>query len=229
MLLIGILFAIAILILLKIYYTINSRQERMAGDSPALLMLKDYGPPLMSLVRRHQAYKYKGAGAQRAMRAAKRNNLRDIDTMDGKILLLLARYNPDTVYEVTRGADGSTSTTYDKGASMDMCLRGIDGVVHDDNLLKFVFTHELAHIMTHENDHPDVFWMNFKFLLEIAVENKLYIPYDFMNKPVQYCGMNVNHSPLFDATIPSIFRQYVTTKCGGSYNSCGTLSDNTYI
>lgn len=218
----------ALLLLLRIYQTTINKYDRMISDSPSMLMLKEYGHHLMIYVRKHQANKYTKTGAVKEMRMAKRNNLKDIESADGKILLLLARYNPDTVYEVTRGADGSTSTTYDKGRSMDMCLRGVDGVIHDDNLLKFVFTHELAHIMTHENDHPDVFWMNFKFLLEIAVDNGLYIPYDFASKPVQYCGMTVNHSPLYDITIPSIFKQYVATKCGGSYKNCGKNNQMIY-
>lgn len=216
------------LMLWYIYHTRMRRTDSMVADSPAMMMLKDYGQQLLVYVRKHQANQYTVDAARQQMTRARHNNLKNIDTMDGKMLILLSRYNPATIYEVTRGADGSTSTTYDKGRSMDMCLKDVNGEVHEDNLLKFVFTHELAHIMTYENDHPDVFWMNFKFLLEVAVDNGLYIPYDFASKPVQYCGMMVNHSPLYDQTIPSLFTQYVNVKCGGSYKNCGKNSQILY-
>ena len=223
----AVLGVVIVLMLLRIYTTVG-RKDSMVSDSPSMLMLKDYGQQLLVYVRKHQASQYTAGAAQQQIMRAKRNNLKNIDTIDGKMLILLSRYNPATVYEVTRGADGSTSTTYDKGRSMDMCLKDVDGTVHDDNLLKFVFTHELAHIMTYENDHPDVFWMNFKFLLEVAVDNGLYTPYDFASKPVQYCGMMVNHSPLFDQTIPSLFTQYVNTNCGGAYKNCGQNNQMLY-
>ena len=217
---IGVLVFAAVLLLAYIMYNKYRVYERMASDSVPMVMLKNYGFALMDYMRHNQTDKYDRSSAAKLIAGARRRNLISIDSMDGKILTLLSRYNPAVLREVTRGADGSTSTTYDKGRGMDLCLRDIDGKIHDDNLLKFVFTHELAHIMTHESQHPSVFWMNFKYLLEVAVDAKLYTPYDFSKKPIQYCGMMVNHSPLFDDRIPSFFTQYITEKCGGAYTNC---------
>ena len=214
---------IAILLVGYVFYTRNRVYERMVADSVPMLMLKNYGYALMEYMWRNQTGKYNTAAANKLIGESRRRNLVSIDSMDGKILTLLSRYNPDVLREVVRGADGSTSTTYDKGLGMDLCLRDVDGTIHDDNLLKFVFTHELAHIMTHENQHPEVFWLNFKYLLEVAVDADIYTPYDFAKKPIQYCGMMVNHSPLFDDNIPSVFNQYIEQKCGGSYSNCSTL------
>ena len=216
----AILVVAAVLILAYMMYNKYQVYERMVSDSVPMTMLKNYGYLLMDYMRHNQTGKYDRSTASVLIAKARRRNLISIDSMDGKILTLLSRYNPAVLKEVTRGADGSTSTTYDKGRGMDLCLRDIDGKIHDDNLLKFVFTHELAHIMTHESQHPSVFWMNFKYLLEVAVDAKLYTPYDFAKAPIRYCGMMVNHSPLFDDRIPSFFRQYIAEKCGGAYTKC---------
>jgi predicted metal-dependent hydrolase len=62
----------------------------------------------------------------------------------------------------------------------------------------FVATHEIAHIMTTSVGHTEEFWNNFKFLLENAVELKLYTPVDYKKEPEGYCGMDITDNPYYD-------------------------------
>jgi hypothetical protein len=73
-----------------------------------------------------------------------------------------------------------------------------EGKLIDINTLTFVAIHELAHIMTKSEGHKQIFWQNFKFLLEEAKEAKIYKPVDYKNNPQPYCGMNITDNPLYD-------------------------------
>ena len=68
----------------------------------------------------------------------------------------------------------------------------------DVNTLTFVAIHELAHIGSEQIGHGDEFWRNFKFLLQRAVEIKVYDPIDYKNKPKRYCSMDIHDNPLYD-------------------------------
>ena len=91
-----------------------------------------------------------------------------------------------------------TSYTVNKGTRIVMCIRTKDvkAELHDLNTLMFVAIHEIGHIMTKENGHPPIFWNNMAYLLKKAIENKLYVPQDFKNFPENYCGMEINNSPV---------------------------------
>jgi hypothetical protein len=52
--------------------------------------------------------------------------------------------------------------------------------------------------MTESVGHTDEFWQNFKFLLENAVELKLYTPVDYKKEPENYCGMDITDNPYYD-------------------------------
>ena len=68
----------------------------------------------------------------------------------------------------------------------------------DINTLTFVALHELSHIMSVSIGHNEEFWNNFKFLLEEAVEIKVYIPVDYKKAPEQYCGLSITDNPYYD-------------------------------
>ena len=59
----------------------------------------------------------------------------------------------------------------------------------------FVAIHELAHLMTEEIGHPPIFWKHMKSLLKESIDIGIYIPQDFRNNPVKYCGMEINNTP----------------------------------
>ena len=54
----------------------------------------------------------------------------------------------------------------------------------------------MAHIMTKETGHPPEFWDNMKYLLENAQEMDIYIPKDYSKEPVDYCGEEINSTPM---------------------------------
>ena len=39
---------------------------------------------------------------------------------------------------------------------------------------------------------------NFKFLLEHAVESKMYYAQDYSNSPITYCGVKVTNNPYYN-------------------------------
>lgn len=96
-----------------------------------------------------------------------------------------------------------TAYTVNKGEVIAMCLRNLNNKnkFHDYNSLLFVKLHELAHIFSVTLGHDTAFWTHFKFLLKEAVELGLYKSVDYLNNPVDYCGVEIKYSPLFDNTL----------------------------
>tara|TARA_A100001015_G_scaffold272056_1_gene326279 strand:+ start:4544 stop:5080 length:537 start_codon:yes stop_codon:yes gene_type:complete len=84
--------------------------------------------------------------------------------------------------------------TKNKGEEMSFCLL-------DDykkfNSLMFVALHELSHIATKDIGHTFKFWENFKFLLQCSRDIKIYTPENYNEIPVNYCGLDITHNPLF--------------------------------
>lgn len=121
---------------------------------------------------------------------------------------LLRNYNPDHIFENSpKDITGDTSYTINKGTTIALCLRNKNPVTEGSkklykldelNTLMFVDLHELSHIATVEEDHPPEFWSTFKFVLQEAVEIGIYTPIDYSQAPVQYCGIKITNSPLFD-------------------------------
>ena len=59
----------------------------------------------------------------------------------------------------------------------------------------FTTGHELAHVMNKTVGHDNSFWEFMKFNLEEMEKIGLYEPVDYGKTPVQYCGMQINHTP----------------------------------
>lgn len=99
---------------------------------------------------------------------------------------------------------GDTSYVIDKGEVFAMCLRDpknnnqLEGKL---NNLTFVLVHELAHIFTTTYGHDTLYWNNFKFLLQEAVELGIYEAVNYKKTGSPYCGIVVTYSPLFDSTL----------------------------
>lgn len=128
-------------------------------------------------------------------------------THQGYILAerLKKRYMPDRLKENQPSDPSNTSYTEDKGAVLALCLREkqtSDENLEDYNTLIFVSAHELAHIASVEYGHSaSEFWRNFKFILNEAVQSGLYKAIDYSRQPINYCGLDVNYSPLYDASL----------------------------
>lgn len=102
-------------------------------------------------------------------------------------------YNPAALSE--GGAEiGYTSYSVNKGERIVLCLRHPDGAFVDTNVLMYVAVHELAHLMTDEVGHTPKFWANFKWLLQEAIDLKLYTKVDFAASPEPYCGITIASS-----------------------------------
>ena len=113
---------------------------------------------------------------------------------------LVENFNPTTIKE-TLPTSEYTAYTENKGEKMAFCLnkkKHNDDNLIDSNTLMFVAIHEVAHIMTESVGHTEEFWNNFKFLLENAVDLKIYTPVDYKSEPQGYCGMNITDNPYYD-------------------------------
>jgi hypothetical protein len=113
---------------------------------------------------------------------------------------MVKNFNPTTIKE-TLPTSEYTAYSENKGEKLAFCLnkkKSNNENLIDSNTLTFVAIHELGHIMTESVGHTDEFWQNFKFLLENAVELKLYTPIDYKKEPENYCGMDITDNPYYD-------------------------------
>ena len=108
-------------------------------------------------------------------------------------------FNPNKIVETLPNSE-LTAYSENKGEKLAFCLETEKGnnKLIDVNTLTFVAIHELAHIGSEQIGHGDEFWKNFKFLLQTAVEIKVYDPIDYKNKPKRYCSMDIHDNPLYD-------------------------------
>ena len=116
------------------------------------------------------------------------------------IIRLKNGFDPKSISE-TLPTSQHTAYSENKGEKLAFCLNknknNNDNLI-DSNTLLFVAIHEIAHIMTESVGHTDEFWQNFKFLLEHAVELKIYTPVDYKKEPENYCGMDITDNPYYD-------------------------------
>jgi predicted metal-dependent hydrolase len=95
------------------------------------------------------------------------------------------------IYETSLNSE-YTSYSINKGEELVFCLRSkTTGQLHNINLLMYVAVHELAHTACPETGHTPLFNKIFKFLLERAIEIKLYYYEDYASNPIEYCGMKL--------------------------------------
>ena len=125
------------------------------------------------------------------------NNLNENDDKKGEYIKKLKKsFNPEYI---TENIPGSIYVAYsvNKGEELSLCIRekGSDKFI-DDNTIIFVAIHELSHIMTPETGHTPLFWDNMKYLLEQASSQGIYMPVNYNQSPVNYCGMDINSTPM---------------------------------
>lgn len=114
------------------------------------------------------------------------------------VQLMKKRFKTQNIQEVDL-SDSATSYTIDKGKELHLCIRDKKTArIHQINLLMFVSIHELAHIMSSSYGHNGEFGDKFKFLLEQAVKIGIYSPIDYSKKNVNFCGIDVSSSPLYN-------------------------------
>ena len=125
------------------------------------------------------------------------NGLNENDDKKGEYIKQLKEsFNPEYI---TENIPGSVYVAYsvNKGEELSLCIREKDTEKFiDDNTIIFVAIHELSHIMTPETGHTLLFWDNMKYLLEQASSQGIYMPIDYSQSPVEYCGMDINSTPM---------------------------------
>lgn len=125
------------------------------------------------------------------------NGLNENDDSKGEYIKQLKEsFNPKYI---TENIPGSIYVAYsvNKGEELSLCIREKDTEKFiDDNTIIFVAIHELSHIMTPETGHTPLFWDNMKYLLEQASSQGIYMPVDYSQSPVEYCGMDINSTPM---------------------------------
>jgi len=105
---------------------------------------------------------------------------------------ILQRYNPDNLIESSpHNWRGDTSYTIGKGEILALCVKNKNNTIVDTNTLMYVMIHELAHLAIDDVNHTPKFWDTFKELLSIT-PMEYYIPTDYKENPVPYCGMVIN-------------------------------------
>jgi len=112
---------------------------------------------------------------------------------------LLKGFNPKKVMETLPNSE-HTAYSENKGEKLAFCLNSGKNSTKliDENTLMFVALHELSHIGTIEVGHTPIYWKNFKFILENAVDAGIYTPVDYKKKPIGYCGMTITDNPYYD-------------------------------
>jgi len=121
---------------------------------------------------------------------------------DPRAIRLSNKFDPKVFCE-TLPTSEFTAYSENKGDKIAMCLNrkskeNTESKMIDEHTLMFVAIHELAHIMTVEEKHPQIFWSNFKFLIQNAQDAKIHFPVDYKKKPQEYCGMMIGDNPFYD-------------------------------
>jgi hypothetical protein len=119
---------------------------------------------------------------------------------DERCKQLYRNYNPSKITE-TLPTSKLKAYSENKGEKIAFCLNKQNEnneTLIDENTLTFVALHELSHLMTPSIGHQKEFWDNFKFLLDNAVEIKVYDPINYKTNPQTYCGMKITDNPYYD-------------------------------
>ncbi len=115
--------------------------------------------------------------------------------------ILHKKYSPGSLSENKPTSDKDTSYTQNKGEIISLCLREKQtgkNEFHSLDIIKFVMLHELAHIVTPEITHSNLFWTNFRFLLEFCKKYDIYVAPDYGKNNQAYCGMIIRYNPEYD-------------------------------
>jgi hypothetical protein len=125
--------------------------------------------------------------------------LKEKQSEDPRTIRLVEGFNPKKICE-TLPTSELTAFSENKGEKIAFCLnKKKDGTrLIDLNTLTFVALHELSHVCTESIGHNQVFWKNFKWILQNAKAGGIYTPIDYKKNPEEYCGMNINDNPYYD-------------------------------
>ena len=109
-----------------------------------------------------------------------------------KIKRFFNRLYPDNIIEAPLD-EYNTSYCINKGQEIAICLREKKNhsKFFEENTIIYVLLHELAHVMCISIGHGEEFTTNFIFLLNNAIEFKLWKPINYEKCPKPYCGITI--------------------------------------
>ena len=113
-------------------------------------------------------------------------------------------YKSDSLQEnIPKVPMQDVSYNINKGELMSICIRKYEDIYkfHNTNDILFVSIHELAHSCNTSYGHDKKFWKIFRFLLENAIEMKIFKNINYNKYPVKYCSMYITYNPIFDKTL----------------------------
>ena len=88
-----------------------------------------------------------------------------------------------------------TSYSVNKGEEIVFCLRSKKTKqLHTIDMMMYVALHEISHLACPEIGHTPLFKKIFAFIVNKAIELKLYNKIDFESHPEEYCGMQLTSS-----------------------------------
>lgn len=120
------------------------------------------------------------------------------------ITKLNKRYNSNSLQEnIPNEPMKDVSYNINKGELLSICIRKYEDIYnfHNFNDILFVSIHELAHSCNNGYGHDKKFWKIFRFILENAVEIKLFKNINYTKFPVKYCSMSITYNPIFDKSL----------------------------
>ena len=79
--------------------------------------------------------------------------------------------------------------TLNKGDVIGLCIES------NENALFFVLLHELAHVVTPEYGHTELFWNNFEKLIKKSVDLGIYDYKNYNKNPVNFCNGKISYTP----------------------------------
>lgn len=125
------------------------------------------------------------------------NNKNKYPTYKKYIEQLEQRCNDNIVISESSPDSKYTSYSVNKGEEIVFCLRSKkDGQLHDMNIVMFVAIHEMSHIACPEFGHTPLFRDIFVFLLNVAMQLGIYHYDNYYVNQIEYCGMQINETPL---------------------------------
>ncbi len=103
-------------------------------------------------------------------------------------------------FRETASHETTAAYTINKGSEMRLCVRDSESNIENLNTSMFVVLHELGHIMSVSYGHNEEFRNNFSYIVHLASALGYYKPEDFENRPVNYCGTEINTTPCMSGT-----------------------------
>lgn len=116
----------------------------------------------------------------------------DLYPMDARIKNIQSRWD-GTLSEVSGGDDIAYSLNK---RSIHICLKHARSTPRGMNTAMYVLLHELAHIATDEYGHTEEYWLNFRWILEVAEDLNMYTYQDFDDVDVTFCGRTLGNNVL---------------------------------